>query len=251
MDSSLAHIISQTRQNVEFLIAQRHISPDNGRLILAKLPNGPDRSMAALEQQTQNLILTPPQSGSRRGPTVQAKAIWGYNEEEENSNDLTFLAGDTIEIVEETNADWWTGRHNGKQGLFPSNYVEKLRARTPERPYPPRDSYSNNSPMPSFPNQPGAYQPPPGPYPGPGYQPPPGYQPAYQLPPGGPPQMGPQYNSYGPPPVPPPVAAPPPQQPAKQSKFGNLGNTLAQSAVGGLGFGAGSAIGGDIVHSIF
>lgn len=28
--------------------------------------------------------------------------------------------------MEETNADWWTGKVNGRRGLFPSNYVEKM-----------------------------------------------------------------------------------------------------------------------------
>lgn len=28
--------------------------------------------------------------------------------------------------MEETNADWWTGKFRGKQGLFPSTYVQKL-----------------------------------------------------------------------------------------------------------------------------
>ncbi|KAJ7721714.1 SH3 domain-containing protein [Mycena maculata] len=256
MDSPLAHIISQTRQNIEFLMAQNQISPDDGRKILAHLPSAPDRSMAALEQQTQNLLITPPSSAPPRrlGQSVKAKALWGYNEEQEDDNDLTFHVGDTIEIVEETNADWWTGRHNGKQGLFPSNYVEKLRTPPSEPPYPARDSYSN---MPSFPNQPPqpAYQPPPGPYPGPPkYQSPGGYQPSYQPPPG-PPRMGSQYNSYGGPPPQAPVivqqAPPPADAPPKKHKFGNLGNTLAQSAAGGVGFGAGSAVGSGIVNAIF
>lgn len=43
-----------------------------------------------------------------------------------DKDDLSFKVGDIIEIVEETNADWWTGRLNGRQGLFPSNHVEKL-----------------------------------------------------------------------------------------------------------------------------
>jgi hypothetical protein len=55
---------------------------------------------------------------------------------------LSFAAGDTIEIVDETNADWWTGRVNGKQGLFPSTYVEKLAHPAPngnseKKPYKP------------------------------------------------------------------------------------------------------------------
>ena len=28
--------------------------------------------------------------------------------------------------MEETNADWWTGKVHGKQGLFPSAYVERI-----------------------------------------------------------------------------------------------------------------------------
>ena len=47
-------------------------------------------------------------------------------------NDLTMSAGDVIDIVEETNVDWWTGRNRGKRGLFPSNYVQKLPPDTPQ-----------------------------------------------------------------------------------------------------------------------
>ena len=44
-------------------------------------------------------------------------------------------AGDIIDIVEETNADWWTGRNEGKKGLFPSNYVQKLPPESSSQPY--------------------------------------------------------------------------------------------------------------------
>ena len=35
--------------------------------------------------------------------------------------DLDFKAGDRIEVVERTDSaeDWWTGRLNGQQGVFP------------------------------------------------------------------------------------------------------------------------------------
>ena len=49
---------------------------------------------------------------------------------------MSFAPGDIIDIVEETNADWWTGKVHGKQGLFPSTYVEKL---------PPASPLSNSS----------------------------------------------------------------------------------------------------------
>jgi hypothetical protein len=88
MDSALFnHIISQTRQNVEFLISHKQISPADGREILAKLPNASERTMAALEQQTQNLLITPPPStGPPSYPqtpaaqTVRAKALWDYGD---------------------------------------------------------------------------------------------------------------------------------------------------------------------------
>ena len=51
------------------------------------------------------------------------------------SNDLAMSVGDIIDIVEEINADWWTGRNKGKQGLFPSNYVQKLPPEAPSQPY--------------------------------------------------------------------------------------------------------------------
>ncbi|RPD68771.1 BAR-domain-containing protein [Lentinus tigrinus ALCF2SS1-7] len=41
--------------------------------------------------------------------------------------DLDFKAGDRIEVVERTDSteDWWTGKLNGRQGVFPGNYVQE------------------------------------------------------------------------------------------------------------------------------
>ncbi|KAJ7922935.1 hypothetical protein B0H13DRAFT_1978588 [Mycena leptocephala] len=40
--------------------------------------------------------------------------------------DLSFSTGDQIEVVERgaSAEDWWTGRLNGQQGVFPGNYVQ-------------------------------------------------------------------------------------------------------------------------------
>lgn len=42
--------------------------------------------------------------------------------------DLSFSAGDRIEIVERTASaeDWWTGRFNGQQGVFPGTFVPSV-----------------------------------------------------------------------------------------------------------------------------
>ncbi|THH21262.1 hypothetical protein EW146_g246 [Bondarzewia mesenterica] len=251
----VSHIVSQTRQNVEFLVSQDEISREAGREILAKLPSASTASILALSEQTSRLMIPeptisapvspPPPASTELGPPVRrnvppppvqlsrAKAIWGYNENGQEQNDLSFRAGDVIEVVAETNADWWTGKINGKQGLFPSNYVEKMDS----------SSFSPPSYPPDIRKSPVPY--------GPSYQSPPpsNYQlapPAQYMPPA-PPQG---YNPYmGPPMQPAPVQVvqqeAPPQQ--KPSRFGGLG----QTAAGGVGFGAGSAVGSGIINAIF
>ncbi len=39
--------------------------------------------------------------------------------------DLEFRAGDRIEVVERTESmeDWWTGKLNGRQGVFPGEWI--------------------------------------------------------------------------------------------------------------------------------
>ncbi|KAI0545262.1 BAR domain-containing protein [Xylaria curta] len=51
-------------------------------------------------------------------------ALYDYSAQAEG--DLSFRAGDIIEIVSRTQNDneWWTGKVNGKQGQFPGNYVK-------------------------------------------------------------------------------------------------------------------------------
>lgn len=43
------------------------------------------------------------------------------------AGDLSFKAGDRIEVLQRTPSteDWWTGRLNGVQGVFPGNYVRE------------------------------------------------------------------------------------------------------------------------------
>jgi hypothetical protein len=98
----LAHIVSQTRQNVEFLIAQDEISRDAGHRILNQLPTASDVTVRELSEQTRRMAIPssppqpsieydrppgPPPSGPpvRRIPQSQpalqrAKALWSYND---------------------------------------------------------------------------------------------------------------------------------------------------------------------------
>ncbi|KAI5120209.1 hypothetical protein M0805_006315 [Coniferiporia weirii] len=281
----LTHIISQTKSNLDFLVSQNYLVASDAAGILSKLttleadPESSTSPMLPIAERTQQLSLIdrdigmperaqsppkaviparrvplPPRSPSAR--VQQAKALWDYNGPD--PNDLSFRAGDIIEIVSETNVDWWTGKLHGQQGLFPSNYVERIETRMPASPgrapkpvpapmgrpgYGPPSGYGSPS---SFSPGPPPWQnaPPPGP-------------PAWQQgPPMGPPQPY-GYEKqpmYAPAPMPmqaPPVQQAPPPQPEKTSRFGGLGNTMATAAAGGVGFGAGSAVGAGIIDSIF
>ncbi|KAF8633952.1 hypothetical protein AX15_001134 [Amanita polypyramis BW_CC] len=50
-----------------------------------------------------------------------------YDFAAQTEGDLSFSVGDRIELLERTASteDWWTGRLNGKQGVFPGNYVQE------------------------------------------------------------------------------------------------------------------------------
>lgn len=58
----IAHIVSQTRQNVEFLISQNELSRDAGRDILSKLPSANDHSIMALSDATRRMTIPEPSS---------------------------------------------------------------------------------------------------------------------------------------------------------------------------------------------
>ncbi|KAJ7629350.1 BAR-domain-containing protein [Mycena rosella] len=63
----------------------------------------------------------------KAAPRVQyVVALYDFAAQAEG--DLSFNTGDRIEVVERgaTAEDWWTGRVNGQQGVFPGNYVQDM-----------------------------------------------------------------------------------------------------------------------------
>ncbi|KAJ7583607.1 SH3 domain-containing protein [Mycena floridula] len=220
-DALLAHVVSQIESNVQFLISQKYISAGDASGFLNTLSNVTTTPQAAPARtgflNTISNAVTP---GRRAAPPAtkpaisQARAIWAYNEEGHDADDLSFSAGDVIEILEETNADWWLGRVNGKQALFPSSYVERIQAPAPA---------AAKAPAPARP----AYKP---------------FMAAHSSA-TAPPPPGVGTNSVG--------LQQDPGQEQKKSKYGKYGDTMAHSAAGGVGFGAGAAIGGGLVRAIF
>ncbi|KZF20987.1 DUF500-domain-containing protein [Xylona heveae TC161] len=63
---------------------------------------------------------------SRPQPTGPNQAVALYTFDADQPGDLGFKKGDIITIVKRTDkeSDWWTGRIGGREGIFPSNYVE-------------------------------------------------------------------------------------------------------------------------------
>ena len=56
------------------------------------------------------------------------EALYDYDGEREG--DLQFRAGDRISVTNQA-GNWWTGTLNGHTGVFPSNYVQPVRAMSP------------------------------------------------------------------------------------------------------------------------
>jgi hypothetical protein len=47
-----------------------------------------------------------------------------YDLEAETNEELSFVSGDSLEIVDDTSADgWWKARIRGRTGLTPSTFV--------------------------------------------------------------------------------------------------------------------------------
>jgi len=66
-----------------------------------------------------------PRTAPKPPPAVaRGKAIYAY--EAQDVDELTIKVGEVIEIITEDPSGWWQGRLNGKQGLFPGNYVQKI-----------------------------------------------------------------------------------------------------------------------------
>ncbi|CAM4377001.1 unnamed protein product [Leuciscus chuanchicus] len=56
--------------------------------------------------------------------TIQVRAVYDFTAEEDD--ELGFNAGDTIEVLDRSDASWWKGRLRGRTGLFPVNYTEQI-----------------------------------------------------------------------------------------------------------------------------
>ncbi|EGT33425.1 hypothetical protein CAEBREN_08896 [Caenorhabditis brenneri] len=64
---------------------------------------------------------SPPNQTYSNAPEKKVRALYDFEAAE--SNELSFVAGDIITVMDESNPHWWTGRVGTQQGLFPSSFV--------------------------------------------------------------------------------------------------------------------------------
>lgn len=53
-----------------------------------------------------------------------AKALYMFTST--GSGEISFEAGDIIEVIQFSDPDWWDGTSKGKTGAFPARYVERI-----------------------------------------------------------------------------------------------------------------------------
>ncbi|XP_068184395.1 intersectin-1 [Antennarius striatus] len=56
--------------------------------------------------------------------TAVCQVIGMYDYVAQNDDELAFLKGQVITVINKDDCDWWKGELNGREGLFPSNYVK-------------------------------------------------------------------------------------------------------------------------------
>ncbi|XP_018567017.1 SH3 domain-containing kinase-binding protein 1 [Anoplophora glabripennis] len=80
----------------------------------------PDNFVRALDKDS-SVILRNKKDVSR---IRQCRVVFSYNQDHED--ELNLNVGDVINIIGEEEEGWWRGVLNGKQGVFPSNFVEEI-----------------------------------------------------------------------------------------------------------------------------
>lgn len=69
-----------------------------------------------------NSLLLPTSFAHCKKLLVKAKALYSYSGG--NSDELPFVEGDTLTIVDRSEADWWKTEQGGVIFIVPSSYLE-------------------------------------------------------------------------------------------------------------------------------
>ncbi|XP_014677764.1 PREDICTED: LOW QUALITY PROTEIN: unconventional myosin-Ie-like [Priapulus caudatus] len=107
-------------------LARRHEDKINNN---AEFMRTPDAGIAGIQRACSRKKPAPPPGRPRPVPKPkpslpQVKALYAYDAQD--TDELSFNSNDIIEIMKEDPAGWWLARLRGREGLIPSNYVEKI-----------------------------------------------------------------------------------------------------------------------------
>ncbi|XP_010886585.2 SH3 domain-containing protein 19 isoform X1 [Esox lucius] len=97
---------------------------------LQRRQSAPTRvALPGLASSTKTHEATKPVQSLSSGGVEWAVALYDY--EGETAEDLSFQLGDRILVTQHLDAEWCSGRLNGREGLFPSSYVEMSSGHSP------------------------------------------------------------------------------------------------------------------------
>uniref|UniRef100_A0A8C3ATX3 Osteoclast-stimulating factor 1 n=1 Tax=Cyclopterus lumpus TaxID=8103 RepID=A0A8C3ATX3_CYCLU len=85
------------------------------------------RACQGKERQRKRSISQRPPPAPKPRPQPQGprcRAIYQYNGQD--TDEISFEVNDVFDLLKDDPSGWWTGRIQGKEGLFPGNYVEKI-----------------------------------------------------------------------------------------------------------------------------
>lgn len=105
-------------------VYDRDVDDVTGRMQSSKISDAPSRPKTKKPDVGLNSYADERKVRSTSSGAPKAVALYTFNGEQ--SGDLPFRKGDVITILKksESQDDWWTGRNNGQEGIFPANYVE-------------------------------------------------------------------------------------------------------------------------------
>ncbi|KAL4233124.1 SH3-domain kinase binding protein 1 [Mactra antiquata] len=115
------------------LNGKRGMFPDNFVKVIPKKEEGKKKDVQASKRQSVKDLANKLKGQVHEGPPVirkkesgfkkkKAKVVFSYDPE--NDDELKLEVGEMLDVLKQEEEGWWEGINNGKQGMFPSNFVE-------------------------------------------------------------------------------------------------------------------------------
>lgn len=111
------HLIRRIKNDLEFLVSKQALTQQDYDGMAHTL----DVASLGTEVKAIELVrkIPPPSLPRRPSPTEICVARFDYTMSA--PDDLNFVVGDEIILLERLNNDWWRGKREGREGIFPAN----------------------------------------------------------------------------------------------------------------------------------